>query len=96
MLTLEQIQNYQSETQKIELSESNFKRVRKIAKAINYGLTFTELIKYILEHEKAILNNDFQKALFIEALFEDINYHRELQYLRKCDYENVANVYLNC
>ena len=24
MLTLEQIQNYQSETQKIELSESNF------------------------------------------------------------------------
>ena len=91
MLTLEQIQNYQSEIQKIELSESNFKRVRKIAKAINYGFTFTELIKYILEHEKAILNNDFQKALF-----EDINYHRELEYLRKCDYENVANVYLNC
>ena len=65
MLTLEQIQNYQSEIQKIE-------------------------------HEKAILNNDFRKALFIEALFEDINYHRELEYLRKCDYENVANVYLNC
>ena len=59
-------------------------------------ITYIFTIKYILEHEKAILNNDFQKALFIEALFEDINYHRELEYLKKCDYENVANVYLNC
>ena len=32
---------------------------------------------------------------FIERLFEDINYHRELEYLKKCDYENVANIYLN-
>ncbi|EGD33329.1 hypothetical protein [Capnocytophaga sp. oral taxon 338] len=95
MLTLEQIKNYQSEIQKIELSENDFKRVRKTAKTINYGFTFTELIKYILEHEKAVMNNNFQKALFIERLFEDINYHRELEYLKKCDYENVANIYLN-
>ena len=95
MLTLEQIKNYQSEIQKIELSENDFKKVRKTAKTINYGFTFTELIKYILEHEKAVMNNNFQKALFIERLFEDINYHRELEYLKKCDYENVANIYLN-
>lgn len=95
MLSSEQIITYQSEVEKLTLSDKQWQKISQTSKALDYGLTFTELMRYMLEHEKAIIKNNFQKALFIECLFENINYHRELDCLRKCDYEGVAKTYLN-
>jgi len=79
------------EQQKIKLTESDYKEIQKLSQKQDYTYSCEQLKSFVYDYKTAKETGDKYTMLFIEAILEDVNYHRENRLLQAGLFDAVAN-----